>query len=567
LHNTASLPQDFDLDLTEAWDLKHKFKVYFAVMASTDGVAADGTDFLGCMSVSLQSLCDRAEPVKDEYGKMMEMSMKKPRWFHLLGKLDGLFYEAGVVKRISSRSVAVPAMPASGEKTTLDMEIDGRDSFYTNSCINDLYHWQPTEFNSRPTYRGAETAMFMYYLASRGVWAVGHTVGSFLPCAYIESSGHGLPHESTSHWYIYTQERSAAASQADSSVTQQGIFQADVDVKLAAKGRDANAAKATPTTLAGRIRAMNDERQLKEQRVEWRKTLTKGDPKKGGDGPLQGGAGKQKKKKSEMADLEGSGGGETPPAIPARSIDKPAERQASEGGDEAPPAIPARSIDKPAERQASEGGAAGAVLKTKKKKTKKASPGAAPPPSPPFNEPAGKTIKVSVKVPSGEGMGVGVLNYGNRNSVAGMSPTGNCAKSGLVKPGDMFLEIGGTVVANSNREDCIAAIKAATAAGTKVALVLLRPQVIKVALKIKPGASIGIGVMNEDDSRGVPAGNCVRGCQEGGSADLTGKIKVRDWVSKINGNDVLRVSREDCVQAMKDAKAAGPTVHFEFLRG
>ena len=231
-----------------------------------------GTDFLGCMSVSLKAVCDRAEPVTDAGGNLVDYNMKRPRWFHLLGKLDGLSYEATVVQQISSSSgVPVPALSRQANQNQ-DLFIEGRDGFFSNSMVNDIFHWQPTLFNNRPTYRGSDSSLHMYYLSARGVWAIGHSVGSLLPCAYLETESHALPQDSRATWFVYSQERTVESTQTDSTVAQAGIFQADVDVRLSVQERGVQEIELTP---AQQIKILNEERALEEQRGEWRMTLRK----------------------------------------------------------------------------------------------------------------------------------------------------------------------------------------------------------------------------------------------------------------------------------------------------
>lgn len=143
-----------------------------------------------------------------------------------------------------------------------------------------------------------------------------------------------------------------------------------------------------------------------------------------------------------------------------------------------------------------------------------------------------------------------------------MKVGGNCEKSGKLEVGDMFLKIGGKDVQAATREDTIAALKAACAASTKVVFEILRGEKIKVTVSCPDGSGIGVGVMNEG------AGNFVRGCQQGGNAFKTGKFKTRDWIVSVNGQDVMRAPREECIQAMKNAKAKNPKkIEFVLLRG
>jgi hypothetical protein len=55
-----------------------------------------------------------------------------------------------------------------------------------------------------------------------------------------------------------------------------------------------------------------------------------------------------------------------------------------------------------------------------------------------------------------------------------MTPTGNAAKSGQINTNDRVISISGTSVATASREQCIAAIKKATAASTIVRITLKR---------------------------------------------------------------------------------------------
>lgn len=360
--------------------------LYFSSL--TDDPA--GTDFLGCMSVSLKAVCDRAELVMDAGGNLIDYNMKRPRWFQLHGKLDGLSYEATVVQQIpSSSGVSIPALPRSGSKNE-DLCIEGRDGFFSNSMINDVFYWQPTMFSNRPTYRGSDSSLHMYYLPARGVWAIGHAVGSLLPCAYLETAAHELPQDSRATWFVYSQERTVESSQTDSAIAQAGIFEADVDVKLGVQERRA-AENASALTAAEQIKILNEERALEAQRGEWRKTLRKGGKEKATKKP------KVEKGAASYSD--------------ATTVEDSARGPA--GG-------------------SSSSSSGGALTKKKERKTK---------------------IVAVVTVPKGEGIGIGVQHDKGKNYVTGCKPGGNADNCGAIEPGDEFYRVNATDVSKASRAD------------------------------------------------------------------------------------------------------------------
>jgi hypothetical protein len=93
-----------------------------------------GTDFLGSMSVNLDAVCKRAEPVKTLSGETIEMSMKRPRWFWLHNKNDGLQYEASIVQQIApvSRDVALLA----AQPLPHNLCVEGRGGFESNDMVS-----------------------------------------------------------------------------------------------------------------------------------------------------------------------------------------------------------------------------------------------------------------------------------------------------------------------------------------------------------------------------------------------------------------------------------------------
>jgi protein tyrosine phosphatase len=203
--------------------------------------------------------------------------------------------------------------------------------------------------------------------------------------------------------------------------------------------------------------------------------------------------------------------------------------------------------------------------------------------TPSFQKPKHIVITATVFVPAGQGLGVGIQNEKKKNVVTGMKPGGNADKSGMIEVGDRLMKVNDTSVAMLCREDCIAALKAATAAGTQLVLILKRaasetetapvraaPPKQKVASSAKEGAvgvrkttkikaiitvpqgeGIGIGILHEKNR------NVVSGMKPGGNADLCGKILVGDQVQLVNGTDVSKASREDCIAALKVAATQG----------
>ena len=183
-----------------------------------------------------------------------------------------------------------------------------------------------------------------------------------------------------------------------------------------------------------------------------------------------------------------------------------------------------------------------------------------------------KTIKVKVvvDVPAGEGFGIGIVHNKGNNQVKGMQPGGNADRCGLIEAGDKFVSINGTNVAKASREDCIAALKAATQAGTKVELVFRRAksmvqenkvgQRVEAIVTVPRGEGIGIGVVNDGST------NAVSGMKPGGNAHKCGAIQPGDVFKFVNTTDVSNCSREDCIAALKAGTSASNTIKLIFER-
>ena len=214
---------------------------------------------------------------------------------------------------------------------------------------------------------------------------------------------------------------------------------------------------------------------------------------------------------------------------------------------------------------------------------------------------ANETAEVTIAVPEGEGLGVAIVNDNNANYVSGMKPGGNVDKSGMVGVGDRLLKINKTDVSSASREDCIGALKAAASRSTEVTLLVehvgsrtwdsgntmeskvqplanassaadkgqetatatLKPpnfETIKVTINVPTGEGLGIGVQN------VKNQIIVTGTKPGGNAHKTGKIEGGDRIMKVNATSVAKVSKEECVAALKAATQASTTVVLSLRR-
>jgi C-terminal processing protease CtpA/Prc len=197
-----------------------------------------------------------------------------------------------------------------------------------------------------------------------------------------------------------------------------------------------------------------------------------------------------------------------------------------------------------------------------------------PPPKPPKSSKKTKTANgqftVSVLVPTGQGLGVGVRHDDdtNRNFVSGLAVGGNAEKVGQIKANDRFMRVNSTDVSATSRADTIAALKAAAAAGEIITIMFERsaPTVtgqFTTSVPVPIGQGLGIGVRHDDATNQ----NFVKGLAVGGNAEKVGQIEVNDQFMRVNSTDVSVTSRADLIASLKAAAAAGDVVRITFQRG
>lgn len=121
-------------------------------------------------------------------------------------------------------------------------------------------------------------------------------------------------------------------------------------------------------------------------------------------------------------------------------------------------------------------------------------------PDHPDNQVDANQFNAEVHVPAGESIGIGVLHANGVNSISQMRPEGNADKSDQLLVGDRFMNINGKDVSGSSREECIAALKAACAAG----------EVVKLGMWREGGSSVSVGA--------PPASNDIYGPKVGAGA-------------------------------------------------
>ena len=183
-------------------------------------------------------------------------------------------------------------------------------------------------------------------------------------------------------------------------------------------------------------------------------------------------------------------------------------------------------------------------------------------------------VTATVTVPTGEGLGVGVVNQNGGNFISGLKPKGNADNCGKLKVEDRFLEVGGIDVSSISREDCIGALKSAAASSTRVIIVVHRagageppPEVrtsasgvITAMVSVPRGEGVGVGVANRDNA------NYIRGMKPGGNADKSGQLRAEDRFLKVGGVDVSSASREECIAALKGATSTSTQIEIVVAR-
>ena len=185
-----------------------------------------------------------------------------------------------------------------------------------------------------------------------------------------------------------------------------------------------------------------------------------------------------------------------------------------------------------------------------------------------------EAIVVTIQVPTAETLGVGIVHKNGQNFVHGCAPGGNADRSRKLCAGDRLVTVNTTDVSTVSREDCIAAVKDATAAGTvSLTIVQVNPSAVaapvspssavitdrtsaaemstmSIKVMLKKGQLLGIGILHEHGQ------NFVRGTAAGG-------LCVGDRILKVNKTDVSNVSKEECIAAVE---AATKKVVFVIMR-
>ena len=395
--------QDFEFDLTAVWDFKNDcpFRLFWVVMSSHDGVAFDGSNVLGAASASLNRI-------------IASQTMTEPYWFWLLNKDEGLV--ADLVPFQSSTPLL--QNPKAVEMAPVDIVVLGRDDFSSNVVINDQFNWQPTRYCERPVFLGSANAMWMYYLPGRACWAIGNTIGSLAPCAYVETDSSKLPYETDSTWMVHSDSRAHTGlaveelQMLDSFTVDTGAFLPDGFVRAEAVHVEKNERKLKPFEM---IKLLNKKREVEEQRANFYKAMEE-----------EVSAPKAAKRYSVRPRAQPTN---PEPSYPKEGV-KPAPTQ-----NEKPPALP--TAKKPS------GNAAGnASSKSSGKKAGGKSSGKTG-----GSKPKKGRYEAVITCGPKESVGLGIFNFDGKNYVSGTIPTGPAAKAvrwvywGVPKPaaGDIVL--------------------------------------------------------------------------------------------------------------------------------
>jgi hypothetical protein len=406
--------------------------------------------------------------------------------------------------------------------------------------INDTYHWQPAVFAGRPTYKGAENSLDVYYLAGRSVWAIGLGVGSLMPCAYLEAHADRLelPHESLKGWRVFSRDRSEDTTRTDSLAVLDGVFEEDAGV--ACHLQELAESIERSLSSAELIKKLNEEMDLSNQRKEWRMTVGKKRSDQGIGAVATA---------SETTSMTA-----TPPILASTSA-TPTQFAVTTATTRKVAA--ARMAATPTGEKVAELPNASGVDNR---------PVVVPPrrsPSSPDSD--SKTFKALLNLPKGQSLGCAIANRNGKNLVKGMKTGGICDTSSLLKVGDMFLKINETDVRGFSKDDFLKEFKKAMqpptgAESAQLQLIMRRGKSVRLTLTIGEGQKIGLNIAHEE------SGNYVKAMEPGSASDASGLIRPGDRLVEINGTNTTHLSLEEAFIALKGAKTSGPRIRFVLLK-
>lgn len=191
---------------------------------------------------------------------------------------------------------------------------------------------------------------------------------------------------------------------------------------------------------------------------------------------------------------------------------------------------------------------------------------------------------VIVHVPTGEKLGLRVVNAHEKVYIEGCAPGGNADRTEQIRAGDRLVRVNDIDVSRLSKQECTRILLAAAKASTSVSLALVQGNASAVSYPVSPapaavthaerlaemspltvkvrvpkGSSIGVSIIHDDDGF-----NYIQGTTPDSNAD--GKLLQFDRLVKVGTTDVSTLSKEACVSVLRKAAGTSRSIAFAIMR-